>query len=1121
MLESSRQRSGSVSSVTSEIDPLSAADSGRGRRRKGSLPGPDGAHTRPTPPHTTSSPSITNGTGQAAHAPSPSSTPPPTSRRPSWLLNISSKFSSNGGTDLTSGTASPTHPPSPSPESPKHNAPPGFLMSTLRRLSATGTNARDALSRSKTMPTVGRCERVILNKDQNRERCIIPELDGNKLRKVAFCVDVEVAPSSEDVEARKEARRKRREAKEKEKERMKQLEPESTPGEDDVHGEKATSMEESSELKAESKGEKSEEKPKEKEDSLKPDASREENSTPATDESPSNSPAILPKNGEADEKPAKTRRRVHPRPTTDPIKIYTQCCQLRETQMLPEIKEQLVKANGAAVLQRIDMTGHALLLPDVVAFSDFLALVPVKELILENCDLTDEMVRVVLSALSTVKVPAQFETTEGRESPNGTPGTPGFPAKRNPKQHFQRGVVERLSLKDNPRLGRDGWRYVSCFVHMSHSLRALDMSKIILPRPPLPPHFYSHNQMGRTSSPRPSSSSDTTGIFARALGERLIGSGLDEVVMGNCSLSSDQLKHVMEGITKGGTRRVSLEGNSITDDGIAMIGRWMKGDIDSAGVCEVLDLSNNDIQEHIGILSASIDERSPLIALNLSNCNLTPESLASLLPALTQARSFRWLDLSNNPLLFSSQPDSLPLLRRFLPKMLLLRKIDLSNTSMNPDHAIALSEILPEIPMLSYFKFSENPLIPSGKTKMDEGSLEEGAALYTALNVAVKISKNIVRVDMDEPGPAAGEVIRNLSRRLLAHCLKNMESCSPEMEDYSGTIPSMHRDSSELTLSRQTSLETTEAAGDEEDVPVANYEYDDDGVWRDEENYVVGGTGVVKALGVCLGNKPHNCRPNGHGLASLQRTDTMSSIGTLGEDDVGSEKAGEMSKALLTRARMIKERIQPALQKAYTGEIEEFHHRRLLFLDETLFRVIHRFEEEYPECKQPLPTISEPPIPPASPPQEPVSTFSHSIIPNDGDDLDDCASPSSSSTTEISKPLSRRASEVSLHSRYLEKEEGQMHKLANYMKKEIFLTSGNENEVAIEDDVELCCADATSHDKTREAIMDAVENLEGEELRRHVLDCEGGVDNYIERMKDERKHHRQRSSRTVGQEPDV
>ena len=33
----------------------------------------------------------------------------------------------------------------------------------------------------------------MLNVDPNRERCVVPEMDSNKLRRVSFCVDVEIA----------------------------------------------------------------------------------------------------------------------------------------------------------------------------------------------------------------------------------------------------------------------------------------------------------------------------------------------------------------------------------------------------------------------------------------------------------------------------------------------------------------------------------------------------------------------------------------------------------------------------------------------------------------------------------------------------------------------------------------------------------------------------------------------------------------------------------------------------------------------------------------------------------------------------------------------------------------
>ncbi|KAF8251889.1 RNI-like protein [Wilcoxina mikolae CBS 423.85] len=1056
MLETSRPPQSSAAAVDASQSPKPVEN---GRHRRGSITLETQNLSKPSPPRTTASSSMANGTGHVspngAHV---------LSRRPSWLSNISSKFSSTGETHTGSPTTPTTSPDKDS--SPKnHNTPPGFLISTLRRLSSTGTTAREAFGRRGLAPAVATCERIVLNKDETRERCVIPELDGNKLRKVSFCVDVEVAPCHEDVEARKEARRKRREAKEKE--RLKQLTADGTPevvvpnydgASPDIgpieipQADQKETVNGLSEVTNGTAAVSTEEKGS---DSSAPPQEVASGSPPS---------AIIPNGGIATEKP-KPRRRIHPKPTTDPMKIYTQCCQLRETRILPEVKEALLKESCPAVLQSMDLTGYKFQLCDAVTFSDFLALVPIKRLILEDCDLIDETVRMILSALSAVKPISVSEESEEKSAAlqNGV----------DEKHH--RGVIEKLSFKGNPKIGRDGWRYISVFIHMSHSLKALDVSKIALPRPLRPHAPLHHGSVGKHSAPKEPPASDITTTFSKALGERLCGHGLEELVMGQCALNSDQLKSILEGVVKGETKRLSLEGNALTDDGLAMVGRWMKG----SGVCEALDLSNNNVQDHIDILSASINELSPLCALKLSNCNLTPTSLSSLLPALSTLPNFRMLNLSNNPLLFSIQPDSFQLFRRFLPRMRFLRSIDLANTSMTSDQAIALCEVLPDVRQLAFFKITENPLVQSGHAGMDEGSMEEGAALYTALVAAVKVSKTLMRVDVDEPGSTAGDVIHKLSKRLLAYCLRNMETGTTE-DDWAVDSLAISRESSEV---KRSPTEDPVTDKDLEDEDRADYEYDENGVWQDEENYVVGGTGVVKALGVCLGNKPQSARANA--LANfpiLQRADTFSSFGSVGDDEAGQEKANEMSKVLLTRARNIKERIQPALRKGYAGDIEEMHHRRLLFLDDTLYRVIHRFEEEYPECRQPLPTISEPP--PSEVSIRPIST---SVRREDQDDDSPC-SPNTI-TTHISKSTSRPESEVSLHSKFLQNEEGQMHKLGQYMKHEM-----------LADTSPIVDEEADAKKARRVSIMQQVEALDGEELRRRVMEEEGGVEEYISRI---------------------
>lgn len=59
----------------------------------------------------------------------------------------------------------------------------------------------------------------MLNIDPNRERCTVPELDANKLRKVSFCVDVEIAggPRYQEDDDDEDRQRKKKENKMKEK----------------------------------------------------------------------------------------------------------------------------------------------------------------------------------------------------------------------------------------------------------------------------------------------------------------------------------------------------------------------------------------------------------------------------------------------------------------------------------------------------------------------------------------------------------------------------------------------------------------------------------------------------------------------------------------------------------------------------------------------------------------------------------------------------------------------------------------------------------------------------------------------------------------------------------------
>ena len=157
---------------------------------------------------------------------------------------------------------------------------------------------------------------------------------------------------------------------------------------------------------------------------------------------------------------------------------------------------------------------------------------------------------------------------------------------------------------------------------------------------------------------------------------------------------------------------------------------------------------------------------------------------------------------------------------------------------MTPDHAIALCEILPDVKNLAHFNIVDNPLLvpstqyndPTLDAMNREGSEEEGAALYTALAAAVKVSRSIVRMDIDAPPPDSGDVIKGLARKVVAFCLRNLEAT----EVYQGKPLPAYPEDGDIPKS-ESGPDDSESDDD-----------DDDENAERKDHLVVGGTGVVK-----------------------------------------------------------------------------------------------------------------------------------------------------------------------------------------------------------------------------------------------------------------------------------
>ncbi|OBT61815.1 hypothetical protein VE03_08760 [Pseudogymnoascus sp. 23342-1-I1] len=1034
--------------------------------------------------------------GSPASLPGKSTLQGPTGiRRNSWLSSISSKFSSSpssaqpAAAPVANGEHTPRSPVAPLSSTPEEEEPrppvqtaprnavlphgqkaadgtapytpvppksthPNFLTSALRRLSSGGQLASSASPRGNG----GICERRVLNIDVSRERCCMPELDQAKLRRVAFCVDVEIAsrPSYNDEEPLEKVGDKSKKKKlaekgeaealkhatevkdQKERDGVVQVSGEQVGKEPAKEGtEPATNG--TAQILPEKPMTRKKEKKKKSDEERK---ARKEKKRKLAEES-GTIPVELVR-GDSDSSSNASAAAPLPRssssPTTDPVRIYRRCCQLRETPILKKITEQLAQPSNTGdkpgVVTRLDLTDCWLQLADLATLGDYLAVVPIKELIMENCGLTDEGVRIILAGLLAVSSPDQAKS---RRSPHHG-GISIVP---------RHGAVQRVTLKNNPKIGRDGWRHISLFVNMSRSLRNLDVSLIPFPQAVSPKSTEYASLAANASpaagaapatpskaaSPAIATATDPAAILSKALGTRLAGAELELLNMAETGLTAPQIGLVVDGAIQCGLRRLGLAGNNLDAEGMAHVARYLE-----AEKCEGLDLGGNQLSDLLDPLVESLSPSHPLFALSLANCGLTSDSLSHLFPALVRLTNFRFIDLSHNSALFAVKPSAVHLLRKYLPLLQSLKRIHLSSCAMSPEQAIALAEIFPDSPGLAHVNLLGNPELTALATAGADGHQEEACALYASLMAAVRVSRSLICIDIDLPAAASSEVVKALAKQVVAYSLRNMERgpVAEITQDPSAPPPALEpRDDVAVpdVLAHLVGYHYASNADDaDDDADDAFHGADGTGEGAPDEDYVIGGTGVVKALGICLKNRSGDSR-----RASIDRDRVRSSVDLRRGDDGagavsanGAGRARDMSKNLLGSARRIRARLQPALLKeANEGGGVNYH--KLLFLDQTLSRMITRFEDEYPDTRlPPSPPIANPPLPsafynPSNPPTTPpVASATDYAYPDEtalsDEDMD--AVPGEGRT---SRPiLSRHNSDVSLASKALSQEEGRM-----------------------------------------------------------------------------------------------
>ena len=341
------------------------------------------------------------------------------------------------------------------------------------------------------------------------------------------------------------------------------------------------------------------------------------------------------------------------------------------------------------------------------------------------------------------------------------------------------------------------------------------------------------------------------------------------------------------------------------------------------------------------------------------------------------------------------------------------------------------------------------------------------------------------------PSAENSEVVKALAKQVVAYSLRNMEQFA--IAEATGTDPKA-----------TATAKLTEPHGGEKQVKEitvpdvlmhlvghvdGSSEHHARHSLAPDDDYIVGGTGVVKALQYVLGEKANDLRRTSVTSTPISGSMTPrerpgSSAGLTTEEYRG--KAKKMSKNLLDSARTIRVKLQPALvQQATAGD--ELAYRRLLFLDQTLQNMIQRFEEEYPETRlapssprQPASVASSRTERSSNPPTDlsltTQATEATSTVSDDDDPDDDGAFRPG--------PVKRHNSNISLNGRALSMEEGRLHRLGQHLRRSV-IESPTSPDAASSSSATLHSADTDDDERLKE-LGAKLEAISGPQLRTMV-----------------------------------
>lgn len=343
--------------------------------------------------------------------------------------------------------------------------------------------------------------------------------------------------------------------------------------------------------------------------------------------------------------------------------IYTRCCHLREILPIPSTLRQL--RGKTSPLHMLKFLNPRPTLIDILSFCDFIAIIPIHNVIFDNVTLNSEMLRIILSSLVNSDTLEKIGLRNVVISQNDWPFFCKFLLQNKSITRLDISQTKKksdLSLKDH-RECMD-WDLLTHVIKLRKGkpLEELLLNGIKLSHIPLLQFQHLLNSFGenyRQSLSSNENKSPSTESSTESAGSDNVGI------------------------------RLGLASTEITDDYLTVVLNWM-----SKYSVQGVDFSFNSLDAYLKLLAKKFARLSydNLQYFSLNNTNVSNvTSLALLLKYLSRLPNLKFLDLSNIQDVF---PGIIPYLYKYLPRFPNLKRIHIDYDNLNYRQIIMLCNIL-------------------------------------------------------------------------------------------------------------------------------------------------------------------------------------------------------------------------------------------------------------------------------------------------------------------------------------------------------------------------------------------------------------------------------------------